>query len=165
MVVAIRGCQGEHPGPHPAPKQVQAERRHSVYRRRPGGEDAALRIIQVRSLVAYPARTCRRPLSALEEIEKRSQALLAKGVAARFIDKAEDAKEVAGLLEQLREAIGHYQVSGYQGIVSTFVEMGGQISQQQAIYDQITGLTVSILWLVSAILMVDPPISHLSVCS
>jgi len=42
--------------------------------------------------------------------------LQAKGAAARFIDKGEDAKEVAGLIEKLREAIIHYQVSGYWGI-------------------------------------------------
>ena len=49
--------------------------------------------------------------SALEKIEKRSQELLAKGAAARFIDKSADSGEVARLIEQLREAIIHYQVS------------------------------------------------------
>jgi hypothetical protein len=49
--------------------------------------------------------------SALERIEKRSQELLAKGVAARFIDKGADSGEVARLIEHLREAITHYQVS------------------------------------------------------
>lgn len=52
------------------------------------------------------------PYSALEDIEKRSQALLAKAAAARFIDKGEDSKEVAGLIERLREAVTQYQVSG-----------------------------------------------------
>ena len=37
--------------------------------------------------------------------------LLEKGVAARLIDKAEDSKEVAKLVERLREAIALYQVS------------------------------------------------------
>ena len=73
----------------------------------------------------------------------------AKGAAARFIDKGEDAKEVAGLIEQLREAISYYQVSGYQGVASGIADMGGQVSQQQAIYDQISGLTVRFPWLVS----------------
>jgi hypothetical protein len=49
--------------------------------------------------------------SALEKIEKRAQELLAKGAAARFIDKSADSGEVARLIEQLREAITHYQVS------------------------------------------------------
>ena len=49
--------------------------------------------------------------STLEDIEKRSQALLEKGVAARFLDKKRDSAEVARLVERLREAITHYQVS------------------------------------------------------
>ena len=56
-------------------------------------------------------RPCRRSLSVLEKIEKRSQELLSKGSAVRFIDKGEDSKEVARLVEQLREAIVCYQVS------------------------------------------------------
>ena len=48
----------------------------------------------------------------LEEIEKRSQVLLKKGAPARFIDKEDDSKEVAKLVERLREAIALYQVSG-----------------------------------------------------
>ena len=50
--------------------------------------------------------------SALEEIGKRSQALLDKKTAARFFDKAEDSQEVVTLVEQLRTAIAYYQVSG-----------------------------------------------------
>ena len=49
--------------------------------------------------------------SALEEIEKRSREMLAKGPAVRFMDKAADSGEVARLVERLREAITHYQVS------------------------------------------------------
>ena len=49
--------------------------------------------------------------SALEDIEKRSRVLLEKGAAARFLDKEEDSVEVARLVERLREAITHYQVS------------------------------------------------------
>ena len=48
--------------------------------------------------------------STLEEIAVQSQALLAKGVAARLIDKGEDSKEVARLIERVREAISYYQV-------------------------------------------------------
>lgn len=50
-------------------------------------------------------------LRTLEEIEKQSRALLEKGTAARFLDKGEDSKMVARLIERLREAITHYQVS------------------------------------------------------
>jgi hypothetical protein len=49
--------------------------------------------------------------SALGRIEKRSRDLLAKGKAARFMDKGADSGEVARLVERLREAITHYQVS------------------------------------------------------
>ena len=48
--------------------------------------------------------------SALEEIGKRSQALLEKKTAARFLDKAKDSQEVITLVEQLRTAIVYYQV-------------------------------------------------------
>ena len=50
--------------------------------------------------------------SALEEIGRRSQALLEKNLAARFLDKAKDSQEVVSLVEQLRAAIVYYQVSG-----------------------------------------------------
>ena len=43
---------------------------------------------------------------------EQSQKLLAKGDIARFADKDEDTKVVAGLVERLREAIVCYQVSG-----------------------------------------------------
>ena len=50
-------------------------------------------------------------LSSLEEIGKRSQALLNKKKMARFLDKAKDSEEVVNLVEQLRSAIVYYQVS------------------------------------------------------
>jgi len=83
----------------------------------------------------------------LEEIEKRSQGMLSRGFAVRFLDKGEDSKEVARLIEQLRDAIVCYQVSGYrdQDIMLSTIDTAGQISQQQAIYDKITDLAVSIL--------------------
>jgi hypothetical protein len=55
----------------------------------------------------------------LEEIEKRSQALLEKAKAPRlvdkavlFVDKERDSGEVVKLVERLRDAIFRYQVSG-----------------------------------------------------
>ena len=85
-------------------------------------------------------------LSALEDIEKRSQGLLEKGTAARLLDKGEDSGEVAKLIERLREAIIHYQVSESRLVVSGTTHTEGQISQQQAIYDQVTNLTVRTFW-------------------
>ena len=49
--------------------------------------------------------------SMLERIEKRSQELLEKGTVVRFADKSADSAEVVKLVDQLREAIVHYQVS------------------------------------------------------
>ena len=80
--------------------------------------------------------------STFEKIEELSQKLLAKGTIARFADKGEDSKIVARIIERLREAIVCYQVGGYctQRRVSL---TGEQISQQQAIYHQITHLAVT----------------------
>jgi len=47
----------------------------------------------------------------LEEIKRRSQALLEKGKVARFVDKGRDSGEVVKLVEKLRDAITRYQVS------------------------------------------------------
>ena len=47
----------------------------------------------------------------LEEVEKRSRALLEKRAVARLVDKGDDSAEVVRLVERLREAIIHYQVS------------------------------------------------------
>ena len=84
------------------------------------------------------------PSSALGHIENRLQALLSKGVAARLANKDEDSNEVRRLTERLQEAITYYRVSGHTIIVLSTVDVEGQISQQQAIYDQITDLTVRI---------------------
>ena len=50
--------------------------------------------------------------SMLGEIERRSQELLEKGRATVFVDKGGDSEEVARLVDQFRETITHYQVSG-----------------------------------------------------
>ena len=97
--------------------------------------------------------------STLEEIEKRAQELLAKGTAARFVDKGSDSGEVVRLVERLREAITHYQVSKNCLIATSMTHKRGQVSQQQAIYDQITNLTVIIFQLVF-ILHADHPFFH-----
>ena len=149
-VAAIPRCQGKDQGSYPTSDLVQTEREchNDCWRRR--GEEATFGIVKVRSQIVRPAHAYQRPHSVLEEIENRSQKLLEKGGAARFIDKGEDSKEVAGLIERLREAITHYQVSASRIIPSSTLYIEVQISQQQAIYDQITDLTVRIIRLVSA---------------
>ena len=65
----------------------------------------------MRSSIARPATRIDGPCSVLEEIEKRSNELLEKGKAARFVDKGRDSGEVVKLVEELRDAIIRYQVS------------------------------------------------------
>ena len=102
-----------------------------------------------RQLFALPA-LIDRLFSTLAEIERRSQELLAKGTAARFVDKAGDSGEVAKLIERLREAIIHYQVS--ENYFQHRIQLtAGQLSQQQAIYDRITDLAVSDFQFLSAL--------------
>ncbi|KAF9649817.1 hypothetical protein BDM02DRAFT_3260180 [Thelephora ganbajun] len=76
-----------------------------------------------------PEETGRRQqlTGALEEIEKRSQELLVKGMVTRFTDKEGDSGEVAKLVEWLQGAVTRYQMS-----------------QQQAIYDHIANLNSSL---------------------
>ena len=50
--------------------------------------------------------------STFEKIEELSQKLLAKSTITRLVDKGEDSKTVARLIERLREAIICYQVGG-----------------------------------------------------
>ena len=102
-----------------------------------------------RQLFALPA-LIDRLFSTLAEIERRSQELLAKGTAARFVDKAGDSGEVAKLIERLREAIIHYQVS--ENYFQHRIQLtAGQVSQQQTIYDRITDLAVSDFQFLSAL--------------
>ena len=98
-----------------------------------------------------------RDRSTLEDIEKRSKVLLEKGVAARFIEKEGDSKEVARLIERLREAIALYQVSESWIVSPGATYTGGQLSQQQAIYDQVTDLTVRIFRFISIVYTDDQP--------
>ena len=84
----------------------------------------------------------------MEEIEQRSQSLLEKGKAARFVDKGRDSGEVVKLVERFRDAITCYQVSKDRFVASNATYIAGQISQQQAIYDQITDLTVRVFQLI-----------------
>ena len=48
--------------------------------------------------------------SKLKDIEERSRPLREKFVLLRFIDSVEDSKDVSGLLEDIREAVGDYMV-------------------------------------------------------
>ena len=65
-----------------------------------------------------------------------------------FVDNRRDSGEVVKLVERLRDAITHYQVSEDWFVASNITYAPGQVSQQRAIYDQITKLTVRILRLV-----------------
>jgi len=110
--------------------------------------------------LATPANSLR---SVLEDIERRSQVLLKKGKAARFVDKGRDSGEVVKLVERLQDAITRYQVSKDRFAASNTTYTARQVSQQQAIYgqqrviydqqqaiyDQITNLTVRTFRLVS----------------
>ena len=58
-------------------------------------------------LAHRPDLTVRR---SLENIERRSQALLEKGTTARILDKTQDSQAVVKLVEDLRQAILIYQV-------------------------------------------------------
>ena len=147
-LTGIRRCQGEDRGSYSFFGEAQTKHWRNNNRQRPSGEAATLRIVQVRSPITTSPILVNGLLSTLEEIERRSRALLEKGTAARFVDKGEDSKEVARLIDRLREAITHYQVSGNYFVASDMVQTDGQVSQQQAIYDQITILTVRILRLV-----------------
>ena len=102
-----------------------------------------IRIVQVCLPNPRLTHLYQRSCSALEEIEKQLQALLAKGTAARSMDKDEDSKEVAGLIEQLREAIGCYQVSVYQIIALNAADVGESLGARGHLP---SGYIVSSLW-------------------
>ena len=135
-LTGIRRCQGEDRGSYSFFGEAQTKHWRNNNRQRPSGEAATLRIVQVRSPITTSPILVNGLLSTLEEIERRSRALLEKGIAARFVDKGEDSKEVARLIDRLREAITHYQVSGNYFVASDMIQTDGQVSQQQAIYDQ-----------------------------
>ena len=79
-----------------------------------------------------------------KQVEELSDKLSAKSAFIRFVDRGEDSKVVARLIERLREAIVCYQVRYYYYHPQSSVLDRDQISQQQAIYRQITHLTVSL---------------------
>ena len=158
-LTGIRRCQGEDRGSYSFFGEAQTKHWRNNNRQRPRGEAATLRIVQVRSPITTSPILVNGLLSTLEEIERRSRALLEKGIAARFVDKGEDSKEVARLIDRLREAITHYQVSGNYFVASDMIQTDGQVSQQQAIYDQITNLTVRTFCFLS-IFYADDQSSH-----
>ena len=123
MIAAIRRCQGEDQGSRTSVDQVQTKHQYNSGRRRPWGDGATQRVDQACSPFPRLVRLVNNPRSALEEIERQSQALLAKGAVARFVDKAEDSNEVVKLIERLQEAITHYQVSGDGTIMPTTIDM------------------------------------------
>ena len=95
----------------------------------------------LRSTAIMTATASRR--STFKQVEELSEKLSAKSAFICFVDRGEDSKVVARLIERLREAIVCYQVRYYYHPQSSFFDRD-QISQQQAIYRQITHLTVSL---------------------
>jgi len=69
-------------------------------------------IVYVHQLIITPTAPDLR-CSSFQRIEEVSEGLLAKSTIARFTDKGEDSKIVAGLIERLREAILCYQVGNH----------------------------------------------------
>ena len=63
--------------------------------------------------------------SSLERIEKRSKAISEKKKTAGLLDKARDCREVVELVEELRNAIVYYQVSGSYAGQTGRVDMNG----------------------------------------
>jgi len=61
-------------------------------------------------------KRCQELTRTLEDIEKRSRALLGKGKAARILDKKQDSGMVVKLVEELRQAILIYQLSQQRSI-------------------------------------------------
>ena len=96
----------------------------------------------LRSTAIMAATTSYR--STFKQVEELSDQLLAKSAFIRFVDRGEDSKVVARLIERLREAIVCYQVRYNYHPSQSSVFDGDQISQQQVIYRQITHLTVSL---------------------
>ena len=66
--------------------------------------------------------------STFEKIEELSNKLLAKSTVARFVDKGEDSKVVARLIERLREAIVSYQVGNRWTPASKIADRGVDIA-------------------------------------
>jgi len=87
--------------------------------------------------------------SAFGEVEKGSRELLAKAKETQFVDKNYQAEEVARLVEQFRDVITHYQVSKNLPVGQDATHTIWQRSQQQAIYDRITYLSVSVFRFIS----------------
>jgi hypothetical protein len=110
-LAAIRRCQGEdrrilNPSWTGSNKTLPRQRSTETKRRR-----ATQRIDQVRSPIARHAHPCQRPSQRIGRDREAIAGIAGKGTAARFVDKGEDSGEVARLVERLREAITHYQVS------------------------------------------------------
>ena len=132
-LAVIRRSQGEDRRPQASVGQVQTDRYDDSYQRRLWGDGTTQRINQVCPPVARLATPVNGLRSTLEEIEKRSQALLEKAKAPRFVDKAvlfidkgRDSGEVVKLVERLRDAITRYQVSEGRFIVSNTTYTAGR---------------------------------------
>jgi len=77
----------------------------SILRRNRGAQNSPGKLSRIHSIVCFDLA-----FRSLEEIEKRSRAILDKNTAAGFLDKAKDSQEVINLVDELRNAIVAYQV-------------------------------------------------------
>ena len=73
-------------------------------------------------VLTTPTNLC----SKFKQIEELSQKLLEKDAIARFVDRGEDSKVVARLIDRLRDAIACYQVGGRYHPESTVVDSGAR---------------------------------------
>ena len=118
-ILAKQRCRGQARGSHPMVGQVEGQC-GDCWRRResPGGrETRAVDSVCIMSLLSCEELkliVCR----SLEDIEKRSEALLGKGKAARLLDKTQDSSTVVKLIEELRQAILMYQVCTIGSLIS-----------------------------------------------
>ena len=78
------------------------------------------------SMTIMTAVTSRR--STFKQVEELSEKLSAKSAFIRFVDRGEDSKVVARLIERLREAIVCYQVRYYYHPQSSVIDRGTDIS-------------------------------------
>ena len=77
----------------------------SILRRSRDGQNSPGELRRLRTVI------CSNPVSrSLEEIEKRSHAILEKKLGVGFLDKTKDSQDVVSLVDELRNAIVVYQV-------------------------------------------------------
>ena len=85
--------------------------------------------------VVFVLTGCLNPPSRLKDIEEKLSSLGGKSVPLRYLDSAQDSKNVSGLLNDLQEAVNDYMVRSWLQHSSRCL-LGQQMVQQMAIYEQ-----------------------------